>query len=61
MPAVASASETSLCQVDRPQTFAVAPKADQDDPGNKYDTEETVKNLIAHNARLKAACESEAD
>ena len=55
----ASVSESSLCQIDREQTFAVAPEADANDPTNKYDTDETVKNLIAHNARLRAACPKE--
>ena len=56
MPAVASASETSLCQVDRAVTYSVAPAADANDAGNKWDTDETVKALMAHNARLRAAC-----
>lgn len=55
-PAVASVSETSLCQVDRVVTYSVAPIADANDAGNKWDTDETVKALMAHNARLKAAC-----
>lgn len=55
-PAVASVSETSLCQIDRTLTFAVAPVADADDAGNKWDTDDTVQALMAHNARLRAAC-----
>ena len=53
---VASVSETSICQIDTPQSFSVAPEAGQDDPGNRYDTDATIRNLIAHNARLAAAC-----
>lgn len=59
IPAVASVSETSLCQVDRVVTYSVAPVADANDAGNKWDTDETVKALMAHNTRLKAACPSE--
>ena len=59
MPAVASVSVSSLCQIDRPMSYAVAPVADANDTGNKFDTDETVKNLMAHNARLKAACDAD--
>lgn len=59
IPAVASVSETSLCQIDRALTFAVAPVADANDVGNKFDTDETVKALMAHNTRLRAACPDE--
>lgn len=61
MPAVASVSETSLCQIDRALTYSVAPEEDADDAGNRFDTDETVRELIAHNARLRAACPDEGD
>lgn len=56
MPAVVAVSQTSLCQIDRPLTFSVAPTAGANDTGNRWDTDETIKELIAHNARLRAAC-----
>ena len=59
MPAVANASLTSLCAVDRVLSYAVAPVANANDVGNAFDTDETVTNLMAHNARLKAACGDE--
>jgi hypothetical protein len=34
-------------------SIAVAPG---DDPGNQFDTDETVKDLIEHNAVLRKLC-----
>lgn len=56
--AAVSVSETSLCQIDRALTYSVAPAAGANDPGNAYDTDDTVRQAIAHNARLRAACEA---
>jgi hypothetical protein len=36
--------------------YAPAPAAGADDPGNRFDTDETVRELQEHNARLRAAC-----
>lgn len=47
---------SSWCQGDRPVSYAPAPVAGVDDPGNRFDTEETVRELQQHNARLRAAC-----
>jgi hypothetical protein len=37
--------------------FSVAPASGVDDPGNQLDTDETVKDLIEHNAVLRRLCE----
>lgn len=37
-------------------SLSVAPGKDADDPGNQYDTDETVEEVLAHNAALVAAC-----
>ena len=52
----ASVSLTSLCQVDRELSYSVAPTENADDAGNKWDTDATIRDLIAHNARYRAAC-----
>jgi len=36
--------------------FSIAPDAVADDPGNVFDTEETIKDLIEHNAVLRRLC-----
>ena len=56
-PASASARpNSSWCQGDSELGYAAADSAGQDDPGNQMDTDETVKEIQAHNARLRAAC-----
>lgn len=40
-------------------SYVPAPAAGADDPGNRYDTDETVRELQAHNARYRAACPPE--
>lgn len=55
-PLPAATASSSLCVIDRELTFAVAPSAGADDTGNQWDTDETIKALMAHNARLRAAC-----
>ena len=58
-PASASdRSRSSWCQGDREISYAAADYAGQDDPGNQMDTDETVKEIQAHNARYRAACGS---
>lgn len=37
--------------------FNPAPAAGVDDPGNTFDTDETVKDLIEQNAAWRAICE----
>lgn len=37
--------------------FQPAPAAGSDDPGNRFDTDETVKDLIEQNAAWRAICE----
>ncbi len=38
--------------------FNPAPAAGADDPGNTFDTDETVKDLIEQNAAWRAICEA---
>jgi hypothetical protein len=47
---------SDLCLNDREVKFSVAPSSGVDDPGNKFDTEETVADLLAHNAVLRRLC-----
>ena len=49
-------SATSWCLGDRPISYEPADYAGQDDPGNVFDSEATVAEIQAHNARLSAAC-----
>lgn len=51
-----SRSLSSWCQGDRKIRYNPAPEAGMADPGNQYDTDETVAELQQHNARLRAAC-----
>lgn len=37
-------------------SYAQLPKGQIDDPGNKADSDETVKEIDAHNARYDAIC-----
>ena len=53
---------TSWCQGYKPLGYAQADKAGQDDPGNLFDTDETVEAIQIENARYRAACpEGDAD
>jgi len=47
---------SSWCQGDGPIGYASADEAGQDDPGNRFDSDETVAEIQAHNARYRAAC-----
>lgn len=47
---------SDLCLNDREVKFDVAAQPGQDDPGNKFDTDATVKDLIEHNAVLRRLC-----
>lgn len=49
-------SLSSWCQGDRTISYQAAPEAGVDDPGNVFDSDETVAEVQAHNARLRAAC-----
>lgn len=47
---------SDFCLNDREVKFSVAPTSGTDDPGNQYDTEETVADLIEHNAVRRRLC-----
>ena len=47
---------SDLCLNDREVKYSVAATPGQDDPGNALDTDETVKDLIEHNAVLRRLC-----
>ena len=47
---------SDFCLNDRPVKFSIAPDPGKDDPGNQFDTEETVKDLIEHNAVHSRLC-----
>lgn len=47
---------SDFCLNDREVKYDVAPTPDADDPGNKFDTDATVKDLIEHNAVLRRLC-----
>jgi hypothetical protein len=51
---VSDASVT--CAAFRVISFAQLPKSQIDDPGNKADSNETVSEVLAHNARFLALC-----
>lgn len=51
-----SRQRSSWCQGDTPLRYAQADEPGQDDPGNRFDREETVNAAQEHNARLRAAC-----
>jgi len=47
---------SSWCQGDRPISYQAAPAEGVDDPGNVYDSDETILEIQTHNARYRAAC-----
>lgn len=47
---------SDFCLHDREVKFDVAPAPGADDPGNKFDTDVTIKDLIEHNAVLHRLC-----
>lgn len=49
-------SVSDFCLNDREVKYAVAPPEMVDDAGNIYDTEETVLDLISHNAVRRKLC-----
>lgn len=51
----------SLCLIDEPISYAAAPAQGIDDPGNQYDSDETVAALQEHNRRYRAACETDGE
>ena len=55
-----SRDRSSWCQGDTTIRYAQADAAGQDDPGNRFDRDETVTAIQEHNARLRAACPEEA-
>lgn len=56
LPAVPDTSKTSLCLLMEPQRLRPAPAAGVDDPGNRFDTDETLAWGMEHNAKLEGAC-----
>lgn len=56
-PATASdTAKTNLCLIDKPIMFDPAPSSNASDPNNEFDTEDTVAELLAHNARYRRIC-----
>lgn len=49
---------SDFCLNDRAIKFDPAPAAGADDPGNTYDTDQTVLDLIEHNAVFHRLCEN---
>lgn len=49
---------SDFCLNDREVKFSVAAAPGQDDPGNAFDTDQTVADLIEHNAVLRRLCEA---
>ena len=47
---------SSWCQGAREIRYENAPAAGIDDPGNQFDTDDTVAEIQASNVRLRAAC-----
>lgn len=50
---------SDFCLNDREVKFSVAGTPGQDDPGNSFDTDQTVADLIEHNAVHRRLCEPE--
>lgn len=46
---------SDYCLLDREIKFSIAP-GPGDDKDNQFDTDETVRDLIAHNAALRKVC-----
>jgi len=46
----------SYCLIARPINFANAPAGLVDDPNNRFDTPETVSQIMQHNAAYDGAC-----
>lgn len=43
------ATASDFCLVDQRISVEVAPGPNVDDPGNRYDSDETVEQVLAHN------------
>lgn len=52
---------SDFCLIAQPIKFSVAPAAGVDDPGNQYDTDETVAGLTEANGVWRRLCEKPAD
>lgn len=48
---------SDFCLNDREVRYSVAPAPGVDDAGNQFDTDETVRDLIEHNAVLRRLCQ----
>ena len=56
-PATASdTAKTDLCLIDKAISFDPAPAAGTADPDNRFDTDQTVDEILMHNARLHGVC-----
>ena len=49
---------SDFCLNDREVKFSVAPAPKADDPLNQYDSDDTVRDLIEHNAVRRRLCEA---
>lgn len=49
-------SRSSWCQGDREISYSLRGRAETEAADNRFDTEETVAEIRAHNIRLRAAC-----
>jgi len=47
---------SDYCLNDEIVDFSIAPKEGADDPGNRFDTKETVNTLLSHNAIHRRLC-----
>ncbi len=47
---------SDFCLNDKVVMFNAAPKLNENDPANFYDTDQTVEDLIAHNAVHRRLC-----
>lgn len=49
---------SDFCLIDKTVSLSIAPQPGLDDPGNRYDSEETVAEVMAHNQRWRAVCDT---
>ena len=47
---------SSFCQTDRTISLSIAPSPEADDIGNKWDSEDTRKEVVEHNQAYRAIC-----
>ena len=56
-----SRENSSWCQGDAPIRYRQADRADQDDPGNRLDSDATVTAIQEHNERYRPACPDDSE